>query len=152
MSLSTRINNMIEEAYAKGQTTISTTLQGFEMFEQDEIDELITNLRARGIQVSHDDVFNDMSLNLPRLTLAERARRISYNNEEVIRKNITGITESIIELSRHGITSVEEDFLDIADDAIVDPIQAHFIREGFKVVRKNKSLDNYIQLHISWSK
>lgn len=150
MSLTTRINKMIEEAYAKGQTTVTTTLQGFEMFEQDEIDQLITDLRSRGIQVHHDEVFNGLALGLPRFTLAERARRIAYNNDEVVRKNIADITESIIELSRHGIISVDEDFIDIADNAIVDPIQAHFIKEGFKVVRKNKSLDGYIQLHISW--
>jgi hypothetical protein len=143
---------MIEEAYAKGQTTISTTLQGVEMFEQDEIDQLITDLRARDIQVSHDDVFNDMSLSLPRLTLAERARHIAYNVDSVVNKNIKTMTDSIIELSQHGYTEMEEDFYNISDSDIIDQVHAYFSRSGFNVKRTDNPERNHSSLRIRWSK
>ena len=96
MKLAESIENLIQGAYEKGQTTVATTLQFPEMFAQEEIDELITDLRARGFRVTHDDVYNDMNIVLPTFTFAERARMIAYNTDSVTKHYIERISKDIL--------------------------------------------------------
>ena len=150
MSLTIRINNLINEAYNKGQITITTTLQGFEVFEQEEIDELITDLRARGFRVSHDDVFNDMTIGLPDFTFAERARMIALDVDSVTKKYIESISTDILRASRMGYLETEREFFGISNKQILENIRAHFSREGIQVTRMDKP-DNYSKLVFNWS-
>lgn len=152
MNLTTRINNMIEEAYLKGQLVITTTLQGRELFEQDEIDEMITDLRARGFRVSHDDVYNDMTIGMPTFTLAERARMIAYNVDSVTRHYIERISKDIITSSKLGYVEEEMTFYKISDEGIVGKIQEHFSREGFVVTRENDPKRGNIKLTFRWNR
>ena len=152
MKLAERIENLIQGAYEKGQTTVATTLQFPEMFSQDEVDELITDLRARGFRVIHDDVFHDMNISLPTFTLAERARMIAYNTDSVMKTYIERISKDIITSSKLGYTEEEVDFYDLAEPAIVDNLHTHFSREGFNVTRTDDAKRNHIQLRIRWNK
>lgn len=152
MSLAIRINKLVDEAFAKGQTHISTTLQLPEIFQQDEVDRVITDLRAQGFTVTHDDVYNDMSIRIPLLSMSERARRIAYASDAVIREQIESITKDILQASRLGYVDTEEDFYDLADPSIVENIHEHFAREGFNVSRTDDTKYNHIQLRIRWGK
>lgn len=152
MSLTKRITKLIDAAYEKGQTTITTTVRDQEIFDQEEVDQLITHLRAQGYTVTHDDVFNDMTIRIPDLTLAERARLIAYNADTVVQKQIQSISKDIIRLSRQGCTDTEEDYYDISDPTIIDLIHEHFSREGFNVVRTDNTKRCHTNLKISWGK
>lgn len=152
MKLAERIENLIQGAYEKGQTTFTTTLQNFEMFEQDEIDELITDLRTRGFHVTHDDVYNDMSVTLPTFTFAERARMIAYNTDAVTKKYIERISKDVITSSKLGYVEEEVEFYDIADATVVDKLHEHFAREGFNVTRTDDAKRSYIKLTLRWNK
>lgn len=152
MKLAERIEHLIQGAYEKGQTTVSTTLQFPEMFAQEEIDDLITDLRARGFRVNHDDVYNDMNITLPTFTLAERARMIAYNTDSVTKTYIERISKDIITSSKLGYTEEEVDFYDLAEPNVVDNIHTHFSREGFNVSRTDDPKRSHIQLSIRWNK
>jgi hypothetical protein len=151
MKLAERIENLIQGAYEKGQTTVATTLQFPEMFAQEEIDELITDLRARGFRVTHDDVYNDMNIVLPTFTFAERARMIAYNTDSVTKHYIERISKDILTSAKLGYVEEEVDFYDIADVKVVDNLHEHFAREGFNVSR-TEGKRGHIQLHIRWNK
>lgn len=152
MKLAERIENLIEGAYEKGQTTFTTTLHNFARFEEEEVDELITDLRVRGFHVTHDDVYNDMTVTLPTFTLAERAYMIAYNVDAVTRKYIERISKDIITSSKLGYVEEEVDFYEISDNSIVDKLQKHFAREGFAITRKDDPEHDHIKLTLRWNK
>lgn len=148
MKLTQRINALIDAAYAKNQTTVSTTLNINESLCEDEIDELITDLRHRGFHVIHDDVFNDLMLTLPKISQAEIARRHALNVESASRQIFQEITRGVRVASSIGAVKYGYRMESLSSHDILKKVIEDLRQEEFEV---SIHIDTrYVEIQIAW--
>lgn len=136
---------MIETAVQIGQKSITTFVK---RYEKSSAAEVIHNLESRGFKVSCNG--EDLHISLP--PLARYAQDAAYDRDSVVKEAIKDITESILILSKQGYVEMTETWMDLADTSVLDIIKDHFIKEGFRVTRKDTSLYESYRLVFNWSR
>lgn len=150
MSYKNRIENLMLQAYVKGQTHLTTTLTLQESLQDEvEIDQFNEELRNKGFRVEYDDVFRELRIDLPKISFAERARRVSYDEENIFATRVKDISESILEESQYGKHFKRVVLRHIAIEGLEQKLADHFRSEGFEVEVESEAPDCHV-LHISW--
>ncbi len=151
MSYQNRIEKLILQAYMKSHSRITTQVHLNESLQElDEINRFNKELTSQGFRVNYDDVFQELRIDLPKISFAERCRRIAYDEEEIFSTWIEDISESILEDARYGKHSKRVALRRLAIEGLEQKLADHFREEGFEVeVEKLEDEDTY-SLHISW--
>lgn len=151
MSYQNRIEKLILQAYMKSHSYLTTQVHLNESLQElDEINRFNKELTSQGFRVEYDDVFQELRIDLPKISFAERCRRIAYDEEGIFSTWVKDISESILVDAQYGKHSKRVALRRLAIEGLEQKLADHFREEGFEVeVEKLDDEDTY-NLHISW--
>lgn len=149
MSYQNRIEKLILQAYQKGQFHIITEISLQESLDEEvAIDLYHQELRAQGFQVDYDEVFRALHIYLPKVSFAERVRRVAYDESAMFNTWVKDISESIQEAAEYGKHTKRVPLRHLAIEGLEQKLADHFREEGFEV--EVREYDDSYDLYISW--
>lgn len=140
-----QLNKLIDKAYRDGVTNFTYPV---DLLSPEDVEATIKELRAKGITVHRDDVFDTLSIHLPALSAPELARRRARSENAVVLM-IERTTQKIVEASEEGKIKLTVILRDQYDSEMITKVSQHFTEEGFSVVVHSDAPSGY-RMDISW--